>query len=673
LTASPTRRSATITGFIAALLVATLAPAASAHTVQAATVTAPLDLPLSGFSEMVVDDAHSHIFITGFSALSGFTGTADSKVVVANMDGTLDTTLADVAGAAGMYLDAANHTLYVAENEGDAVQPIDTVSLTKGTPFGLGTNADCPFDVSKAGAYLWTNIGCGANAGGMARIDLNTSAVTPYANGGGGQLLEGSGNSLFTADTFSSPSAIEKFDVTGGTPTLDGTTGGSFELDSLNDITIAPDGSVIYAASGYPYSVESFATSNLALDTQYPTEAYPVAVAVSPDSSWVAGASKQSDPEIFVFSAGSTTLVNGFPDPEVGGQVTPRGIAIGADDTIFAITGIGDSGTGSPVLNLITDPTVPRSEITLTPQDSSIRVTTQATLTGTLTFTDGVPTGVQTLHVVRTDPDSTQTALSDVTTDSTGGFTFHDTPPQVGTATYEVTFDGISGHRRATGSAGVLAEKRSTTITLKASAKTVDYGKAMRLTAHLNAFDPGQVVDVFAKPYGGSKLLIKAGSVDGSGILTLKVRPAGETTFSAASIEGPSYLSAASGSVKVEVHPVFAGKMLGGYATKNRYREYHFTETCPGSHKGCPVSAFALAPNHAGRSVDVTLQLRAPSGWKTAASFRGKLSKKSVITVLWFYNNSNVIGIRARVRATFGGDADHLSARSSYLFFIVTR
>ena len=41
--------------------------------------------------------------------------------------------------------------------------------------------------------------------------------------------------------------------------------------------------------------------------------------------------------------------------------------------------------------------------------------------------------------------------------------------------------------------------------------------------------------------------------------------------------------------------------------------------------------------------------------------------------MLWYYRNRNVIGIRARVRASFGGDADHTSAKSDYLYFVVTR
>jgi hypothetical protein len=313
------------------------------------------------------------------------------------------------------------------------------------------------------------------------------------------------------------------------------------------------------------------------------------------------------------------------------------------------------------------------SLITLTPPTQSIRITTEATITGTLSFTDGTAADGRTVHVGRTNPDATHEPPFDLVTDSSGGFTIHDTPTQTGTSTYDVTFDGESGHDPATTSADVDAEKATASLTLKSSKGTVDYGKPVKLTAHLNAFDPGQIVNVYGTPYGGSKHLIASGPVDGSGTLIVSFKPASRTTFTAKSVEGPSYLSDTSGGTTVKVRPRFIGKMLGGYATKNGYRLYRYTKTCPGSHKGCPVSAFALAPNHVGKPVTVTLQLRAPSGWIGAGTFRGKLSRKSTIAVLWYYRNTNVIGVRARVRATFGGDADHLKATSKYLYFIVTR
>src|SRR5262245_32774859 len=103
-------------------------------------------LPLTGITEMVMDDAHSHLFISGYSALSNatFNGTADSAVVVANADGSINTTFTGIDGAAGMFLDAANNKLYVAAYGGNAIQVIDTSTLTLGTSYDLGTAAACP-------------------------------------------------------------------------------------------------------------------------------------------------------------------------------------------------------------------------------------------------------------------------------------------------------------------------------------------------------------------------------------------------------------------------------------------------------------------------------------------------------------------------------------------------
>src|SRR5262249_9090756 len=153
--ASPSRRLTLVVTLVGALSVSGVGASPSANAGPASSTS--LDLPLTGLGEMLVDAAHGHIFITGYGALSSadFTaGTGDSVVVVVNTDGTLDTTITDVPGAAGMDLDAANHTLYVAEYDGDAVLPIDTETLDAGTEIPLGADADCPSDVAVAGGAL---------------------------------------------------------------------------------------------------------------------------------------------------------------------------------------------------------------------------------------------------------------------------------------------------------------------------------------------------------------------------------------------------------------------------------------------------------------------------------------------------------------------------------------
>jgi predicted regulator of Ras-like GTPase activity (Roadblock/LC7/MglB family) len=61
-------------------LLAALVLALVGSTATAAASVAGTTLPLAGFSHMVVDGAHGHVFLTGAAA--------DSKIVVRNTDGT---------------------------------------------------------------------------------------------------------------------------------------------------------------------------------------------------------------------------------------------------------------------------------------------------------------------------------------------------------------------------------------------------------------------------------------------------------------------------------------------------------------------------------------------------------------------------------------------------------
>src|SRR5439155_1023307 len=110
-----------------------------------------------------------------------------------------------------------------------------------------------------------------------------------------------------------------------------------------------------------------------------------------------------------------------------------------------------------------------------------------------------------------------------------------------------------------------------------------------------------------------------------------------------------------------------------GYATRNGFRLYHFSWACPDRARSCPLSAFRVAPNHAGKRLLVTLQLHRSGAWRTSVSRRWRLSKTSRLLIIWIYSDRSVIGLPARVRATFAGDWDHAGSVTGWLRFRVTR
>jgi WD40 repeat protein len=654
------------------LIAAGIVVSSSAPEADAAPPPPPtsVSLPLSGYTEAVMDDAHGHLFVTGYSALSwaGFNGGADSKVLVLNEDGSTSATFTGIDGAAGMYLDSASNQLYVAAYGASTIQVIDTATLTVGTSYDLGTEAACPYDVVKAGGYLWSTIGCGTNEGYLARTNTSTLNVKTYVVNGY-QLLDTYGTMVFSAEIFASPSLIRAFDISSGTPTLTGTAGLSQDFNSVWDIAVMPDGSDILSSAGTDDAIEAWATSDLAFDTSYDTGDNPSSVTISPDGGWIVGA---ADEGVSVFQSGTSTPVNTFPWSEVG-TVAPRGTAVESDmSTMYLVTGINNFGAGTPTLTLITDPTVPRSELTLVPENDTIQVTAVAQLSGTLTFTDGASSAGKTIHVTRTGPDATQTDLADVVTDTGGNFTVTDTPPAAGTYTYQVWFNGTAAHRGASATADVTAEKYTSKLSISSSANTVTFGSAVKITATLKDFEPGQVVTIYAKPYGGTKKPIASGPVNDVGTIRVSTKPEKQTVYSAKSEETAAWASSTSSNVTVHVRPKISAKMVGGYATSSGYRLYHYTSKCPQHHKACPISAFKMVPIHAGSKLFCELEIRVNGNWKTAATVTGKMNSKGVFAVKWIYGDKSVIGLPSRVHAEFGGDNDHESARSKFVYFKVT-
>ena len=111
--------------------------------------------------------------------------------------------------------------------------------------------------------------------------------------------------------------------------------------------------------------------------------------------------------------------------------------------------------------------------------------------------------------------------------------------------------------------------------------------------------------------------------------------------------------------------------MAGYDGTSGRYRLYRYTSRCPGAHRGCPVFAVKLTPNHAGSPVFVTLQLHYRGSWHTASTTKFKLNAKSKAAIVFVYRDRGIIGIPTRVRVEFDGDADHLGRTSSWSYFKV--
>lgn len=162
---------------VASLLVASTVPNASAAADPqvpgdpSIPVTAGTTLPFDGSrssGDIVVDEAHGHVFVSGGEGTTG--------VVVVDRNGQIVETIPDLAGAEGMLLSEDGTTLYVALVDGKAVAAIDTETLVART-FAAGDR--CPRHLAQVGAHLYFTEACPNWHYRLMRLDPLTGVIDP--------------------------------------------------------------------------------------------------------------------------------------------------------------------------------------------------------------------------------------------------------------------------------------------------------------------------------------------------------------------------------------------------------------------------------------------------------------------------------------------------------------
>jgi uncharacterized delta-60 repeat protein len=99
-----------------------------------------------------------------------------------------------------------------------------------------------------------------------------------------------------------------------------------------------------------------------------------------------------------------------------------------------------------------TEPPV-SSTLTVSAEPEQVNLGDPVSLTGSLSFADGASPAGKTIHLTRTNPDSSETSLPDQVTDLQGDYSTADTPPSLGTFTYTAKYDGDEIHDSATATA----------------------------------------------------------------------------------------------------------------------------------------------------------------------------------------------------------------------------
>jgi hypothetical protein len=294
----------------------------------------------------------------------------------------------------------------------------------------------------------------------------------------------------------------------------------------------------------------------------------------------------------------------------------------------------------------------------------------QVQLTGDLAV-GGVAASGASVEISRSVDGAAPVALATVPTALDGSYTYDDSPP-IGTSTYRASYAGDIGIAADTAWSTVVVKQSTSKLGLTASTSTVTYGDSLTVTAHLTSGSTNRTVSIYATPTGGSKVLVKRGSVNGSGNLSVKTQPAKNTAYTATYKGDAAWKGDAARPVEVKVAARWTGTATGGYTTVNGVRLYHYTTTCTStSSKGCPSATFTLAPNHGGHRV-YYLARYCRSGQCSSNSGSFRLNRKSKVHIYFYYTSTSVIGTTFNIKFLFKGDDDHARAWSNYVRMKVT-
>ena len=389
-------------------------------------------LPLAHVGDLVVDEPHGHVFVSG--------GQAENSVVVADLAGHPVDTIPDLAGADGMLLSADGSTLYVALATGQGVAGIDTATLAVTT---YPTPGLCPRDLSQVGTVLYVTATCGGSNGDvfytLSRLDPETDDVGRVTLSGQqdqGFYYSGSIVSdpaypgrLFVVDQWDYQGNVRAFDLDPTGLQATRVASASFGIYPVNGIGFSEDHHQLLVAHGD--GVTALDPADLSQARKF--DWAPPANAVAAGSGYVASA--RGVRVVVNRGDGSFGRSYYFDEP-----VSVNDQSLGwASNRLFV-----EAWDGSTMrLFAFTDFATPGPLLTYGISTGGHVVQEPHEITGWLDL-GGQPFAGTVVHAWRSGPDGMVDIGSDVSKDD-GAFALTDTPPAKGTYHYTVLYDGEPG------------------------------------------------------------------------------------------------------------------------------------------------------------------------------------------------------------------------------------
>lgn len=304
------KRDSSRLAVVAALVVSLVLPPAPAS-------AAVSPVTWNGLGALAVDHRYDRVFVSG--------GHEHTALSVLRYDGSLVKSIPNMPQADGMVLVGAK--LFVARNAGAAIDVVDRERLVKLTTLKLPRISSGT--IAYARGRLWTTSdSCHAWSNLMA-VNPSTGATVIYAGPSFScptfKTSPMHPNWLFVADG-SSPSQVTIIDVSYPTPRALGTFPrdrfGDDALGNVWDFVVNPDGQHLNVATGSPYHVSEFRTSDRALTGHtYPVHADAVDATDAGGGFLAAARTGFYDPAVEVFRLRSTTRTATY---DFGNRVVPE-------------------------------------------------------------------------------------------------------------------------------------------------------------------------------------------------------------------------------------------------------------------------------------------------------------------------------------------------------------
>ena len=591
---------------------------------------------------------------------------ANGTVQAADTSGALIGTVSGIAGVSALAVSDDGSTVYAACPGTHEIVAIDAQTLTVKARYTVATDTG-PRYVAYSAGKVWFTYGdqWSGNLGSVdpAKDPSDSTAVSLglFPSPGGNQGLwnpalistnPAEPGVLALADTGMSTDSMAVVDVTGAAPQLTAWYWGNYSLNSgIDDIDLVPGGSQVLVNGT---NRDAYANGSFTADGAYPAGQ---SAAVAPN-----GMVAQIDGgAVKVYQPGAASALRTYT---VTSGVSSVDWAPD-ESRIYALEG---SPGGVQTLQVLTDPQKASSSLTVSAPASATRGK-PLTVTGKLSAATTLPAGTR-LAVTRTDMDSpTGKALAAVTVASDGTYSFTDTPPAGGTVTYGVSYAGSSTVSGTSASAKVNVSRTTPSLTLNDNDKQYGYGTTVTFTAHLGSEYTNKTVQIWANPYGGDKpnALLKSGTVNSSGNLSVSLRLTRNTTLSAV-YAGDDRTAPRTVTSTVYTRVWAHGSLSGQY----RYGEIGSTEYSWYHKDGDAVFNTSMM-YYKGRKERVDLQVYYDGAWQAADSQYIALPSSGNLSI--DLGGPGEAGIKARVRYAYvkGSSGDDINASNygswRYMYF----